>query len=97
MSKHIAKIIHLVLEIVSTEPIRAIQHKLFGDYSRGSNQVVRRRHECSVGTSAGGNVIFAPVSWRAVPFGLLLSDQSPPTVTGPSSAEATEWVSPSVT
>ena len=62
MSKHTAKVFHLVREIVSAEPIRAIQHKLFGDYSRGSDQVVRRRHECSVGTSAGGNVVFAPVS-----------------------------------
>ena len=75
MSKHIAKVFHLVLKIVSAEPIHAIQHKLFGDYSRGSEEVVRRCHECSIGTSVGGNVIFAPVLLRAsVPFGLLLSD-----------------------
>ena len=49
MSKHVAKVIHLVLKVLSTEPIRAIQDKLFGDCFRGSDEVVRHCLECSVG------------------------------------------------
>ena len=75
VSKHIAIVIHLILEVVSTEPVRAVQDKLYGDCFRGSNEVVRHCLECSVGASVGGDVIFAPVSLRAsVPFGLLFLD-----------------------
>ena len=75
MSKHVAKVIHLVLKVISAEPIRAIQDKLFGDCFRGSDEVVRRCLECSVGASAGGSIIVAPVSLHAsVPFRLFFLD-----------------------
>ena len=75
MSKHIAKVIHLVLKVISAEPIRAIQDELFGDCFRGSDEVVRRCLECSVVASAGGSIVVAPVSLRAsVPFRLFFVD-----------------------
>ena len=75
MSKHVAKVIHLILKVISTEPIRAIQDKLFGDCFRGSDEVVRHCLECFIGTLAGRNIIVAPVSLRAsVPFGLFFLD-----------------------
>ena len=75
MSKHVAKVIHLILKVISTEPIHAIQDELFGDCFRGSDEVVRRCLECSVGASAGGSIIITPVSLRAsVPFGLFFLD-----------------------
>ena len=75
MSKHIAKVIHLIFKVISTEPIHAIQDKLFGNYFRGSDEVVRRCLECSVSASAGGDIIVAPILLRAsVPLGLFFLD-----------------------
>ena len=71
MSKHVAIVIHLVLEVVSTEPVRTVQDKVFGDCFRGSDEVVRRRHEHSVGASSGYDAILTPVSvCTFVPLGL---------------------------
>ena len=75
MSKHVAKVIHLVLKVISAEPIRAIQDELLSDCFRGSDEVVRCRFECSIVMSAGGSIVIAPVSLRAsVPSRLFFVD-----------------------
>ena len=75
MSKHVAKVIHLVLKVISAEPIHAIQDELFSDCFRGSDEVVRCCLECSVIASAGGSIIIALVSLRtSVPFRLFFVD-----------------------
>ena len=75
MSKHVAKVIHLVLKVISAEPIHAIQDELLGDCFRGSDEVVRRCFERSIIASAGGSIVVAPVSLRAsVPFRLFFVD-----------------------
>ena len=75
MSKHVAKVIHLILKVIYAEPIHAIQDELFGDCFRGSDEVVRHCLECSVGVSAGRSIIIALVLLHAsVPFGLFFLD-----------------------
>ena len=72
--KYVAKVIHFVLEVIPIEPIRAVQHKLFGDYFRGSDEVVR----CTVRNVplARRRVVMSSLHRSllraSVPFGLLL-------------------------
>ena len=76
MSKHVAKVIHLVLKVISAEPIRAIQDELFGDCFRGSDEVVRCCLKHSIIVLVGGSIIIAPVSLHtSVPFRLFFVDR----------------------
>ena len=77
MSEHVAKVIHLVLKVISAEPIRAIQDELLSDCFRGSDEMVRRCFEGSIVTSAGGSIVITPVSLRvSILFRLFFVDHS---------------------